>query len=134
MLIDRRNRIKRKHNRNIVNFVIQNFVEVHTPGSLFRDGIYKICCYKTFLIWWEFLHGEPCCHSDISVCILNVCFVEIFCWKMSLIKRCVYPVPHGNARGVIRGGPVSDSRRKNRNEANLKLRHALRAGGVTTKL
>ena len=106
MLIDRRNRIKWKHNRNIVNFVIPNFVEVRTPGSLFRDGIYKICCYKTFLSWWKFL----------------------------LIKRCVYPVPHGNARGVIRGSPVSDSWRKNRNEANLKLRHALRAGGVTTKL
>ena len=119
MLIDRRSRIKWKHYRNIVNYVIQNFVEVRTPGSLFCDGICKICRYEISLIWWKFLHGEPCCYSDISVCMLNVCFLKIFCWKMSLIKRCVYLVPHGNVRGIIRGRPVSDSWKKNRKEANL---------------
>ena len=56
--------------------------------SALTINLSKFAVLKDF--GYEFLHRESRCHFDISRCVLlkNMCFVELFCYKMSWSRCC----------------------------------------------
>ena len=60
-----------------------------------------------------------------------MCFVDIFCYKMGLNDVLQWAKQQRKASGITHERCANfRHRKKNRNRANLKLRHALRARGV----
>ena len=80
-----------------------------------NDGSTIYCINKKFLLFCD----------GIGIC------QKIFCYKTFLMRVFARRTfLHVSVYLIMSGSPTFDIEKKNRNEANLKLRYALRAGGI----
>ena len=96
--------------------------------ALSRWNLSKFVVIKHFR--WESLHLEPSCCLDVLVYMLNWVFwwdilleIDLKCWAQNGYVQRYHP-------WALRR--LLTPKKKTRNGANLKLRLALRAGGVIT--
>ena len=87
---------RRKHNENIVDCAIQNFIEALCLSL--RLNLSKLMVLKHF--GWEFLHEELSCHLGVVIYTLKC----VFCRDILLeneFERCVNLSPHDIASSIL---------------------------------